>query len=52
MEVVNPLMTYFSGAGTLLEERLWDASDWEIMEAYVPYLQAIDVWLELRSFGG
>ncbi|MDE0459438.1 MAG: DUF255 domain-containing protein [Chromatiales bacterium] len=51
-EVVNPLMTYFSGAGTLLEERLWDASDWEIMEAYVPYLQAIDVWLELRSFGG
>ena len=51
-DVVNPLMTYFSGAGTLLEERLWDAGDWEIMEAYVPYLQAIDAWLELRSFGG
>ena len=51
-EVVNSLMTYFSGAGTLLEERLWDAGDWEIMEAYVPYLQAIDAWLELRSFGG
>ena len=51
-EVVNPLMTYFSGAGTLLENRLWDASDWEIMEAYVPYLQAIDAWLELRSYGG
>ena len=51
-EAVNSLMTYFSGAGTLLEERLWDASDWEIMEAYVPYLQAIDAWLKLRSYGG
>ena len=51
-EVVNSLMTYFSGAGALLEDRLWDASDWEIMEAYVPYLQAIDAWLALRSYGG
>jgi len=51
-ELVNSLMTYFSGAGALLEDRLWDAGDWEIMEAYVPYLQAIDAWLELRSSGG
>ena len=51
-DVVNSLMTYFSGAGTLLEDRLWEAGDWEIMEAYVPYLHAIDAWLELRSYGG
>lgn len=51
-ELVNSLMTYFSGAGALLEDRLWDAVDWEIMEAYVPYLQAIDAWLELRPSGG
>jgi len=51
-ELVNSLMTYFSGVGALLEDRLWDAGDWEIMEAYVPYLQAIDAWLELRSSGG
>ena len=51
-EVVDPLMTYFSGAGALLEDRLWEAGDWEIMEAYVPYLLAIDAWLELRSYGG
>ena len=51
-ELVDSLMTYFSGAGTLLEERLWDAGDWEIMEAYVPYLRAIDAWLELRAYGG
>ena len=51
-EVVDSLMTYFSGAGTLLEDRLWDASDWEIMEAYVPYLEAIDAWLAFRSYGG
>ena len=51
-ERVDPLMTYFSGAGTLLEERLWDAGDWEIMEAYVPYLQAVDAWLALRPHGG
>ena len=51
-EVVDSLMTYFSGVGALLEDRLWEAGDWEVMEAYVPYLEAIDTWLALRSYGG
>ena len=46
-DVVEPLMTYFSGVGELLDERLWESTDWEIMEAYVPYLEAIDAWLAL-----
>ena len=51
-DVVDSVMTYFSGVGELLDERLWESSDWEIMEAYVPYLEAIDAWLALRSRHG
>ncbi|MDD9980036.1 MAG: DUF255 domain-containing protein [Gammaproteobacteria bacterium] len=48
-DVVESLMTYFSGVGELLDERLWESTEWEIMEAYVPYLEAIDAWLALGS---
>ena len=51
-DVVDSLMTYFSGVGELLDERLWESNDWEIMEAYVPYLEAIDAWLALDSGHG
>ena len=51
-DVVDSLMTYFSGVGEVLDERLWESSEWEIMEAYVPYLEAIDAWLALRPERG
>ena len=51
-DVVESLMTYFSGVGELLDERLWESSDWEAMEIYVPYLEAIDVYLAHRSDRG
>ena len=51
-DVVESLMTHFSGVGELLDERFWESSDWEIMEAYVPYLEAIDRFLALRSERG
>ena len=51
-DVVESLMTYFSGVGELLDNRLWESSNWEIMETYVPYLEAIDVYLALRSERG
>ena len=51
-DVVESLMTYFSGVGELLDERLWESTDWEIMEAYVPYLEAIDAWLALEAGRG
>ena len=44
-DVVESLMTYFSGVGALLDERLWESRDWEVMETYVPYLDAIDLFL-------
>ena len=50
-DVVESLMRYFSGIGALLDERLWESSDWEVMEAYVPYLEAIDVFLGLKPHG-
>ena len=46
-DVVESLMTYFSGIGGRLDDRLWESSDWEAMEAYVPYLEAIDVFAAL-----
>ena len=52
LDVVESLMTYFSGVGELLDERLWESTDWEIMEAYVPYLEAIDAWLARGSEHG
>ena len=51
-DVVESLMTYFSGVGALLDERLWDSNDWEIMEAYVPYLHAINAFLAIRAAEG
>ena len=51
-DVVESLMTYFSGVGALLDERLWESSDWEVMEAYVPYLEAADLFLALRPGRG
>ena len=51
-DVVESLMTYFSGIGALLDERLWESSDWEVMEAYVPYLEAAGLFLALRSGRG
>ena len=51
-DVVESLMTYFSGVGELLDERLWESTEWEIMEAYVPYLEAVDAWLALRPHRG
>ena len=51
-DIVESSMTYFSGVGALLDERLWESSDWEVMESYVPYLEAIDVFLALRSSRG
>ena len=52
MDVVESLMTYFSGVGDLLDERLWESTEWEIMEAYVPYLEAIDAFMALGADDG
>ena len=48
-DLVESLMTYFSGVGAVLDERLWESTDWEIMETYVPYLEAIDAFLATGS---
>ncbi len=39
------LVTYFSGMTEQLEDRMWDARDWEFVESYVPYLTAADIFL-------
>jgi len=39
--IVESLITYFSLMGEPLEDRFWNAAEWEFTEAYVPYLQAL-----------
>ena len=41
-EILESLMTYFSQVSEVLEERFWDAVDWDFAEAYVPYLRAVE----------
>ncbi len=45
---IESVMTYFSAMQEVLEDRLWESSDWERLELYVPYLEAIDVYLRHR----
>ncbi len=41
-EILESMMTYFSQVSVVLEERFWDAVDWDFAEAYVPYLRAVE----------
>ncbi len=41
-EILESLMAYFSQVSVALEERFWDAVDWDFAEAYVPYLRAVE----------
>ena len=51
-DVVESLMTYFSGVGELLDERLWESTEWKSWRPTVPYLEAVDAWLALRPHRG
>ena len=41
-EIVESLITYFSQVSEVLEERFWDAVEWDFAEAYVPYLRVVE----------
>ena len=40
--IIERVITYYSLMGEVLEDRLWDAVDWDFTENYVAYLAAID----------
>ncbi|MFC1664804.1 DUF255 domain-containing protein [Pseudomonadota bacterium] len=44
-KVTDDLMTYFSKANELIEDRTWDAREWWFAESYVPYMAAADKYL-------
>ena len=44
-DLVDTIITYFSGMGEIFDERLWDGENWEFTERYVPYLLAVDSYL-------
>ena len=41
-EIIEPIITYFSAMGEVLEDRFWNANEWEFTEAYVPYLRTLE----------
>ena len=45
---IDAIVTYFSAMGEILGERLWDAQNWEFTERYVPYLRAVDRYVDLK----
>lgn len=46
--LVDTIVTYFSATDGIFEERLWDGKNWEFTERYVPYLRAVDIYLDRR----
>lgn len=48
-DAVKELMTYFSKVNELVEDRTWDAREWNFAENYVPYITAIDQFLLTRN---
>ena len=44
-DLINAIIKYFSAMGEIFDERLWDGKDWEFTERYVPYLRAVDSYL-------
>ena len=43
--IISTILTYFSGMAELLEDRVWEAQDWQFAEHYVPFLFAADQFL-------
>lgn len=39
-QMLDRIITYFSQIAEVLDERLWDAVDWDFTENYIPYLGA------------
>ena len=44
-DLIDAIVTYFSGMGEIFDERLWEGENWEFTERYVPYLRAVDAYL-------
>jgi uncharacterized protein YyaL (SSP411 family) len=49
---VESIIAYFSMMSEVLEDRFWDAAEWEFTESYVPYLQAINKYIASLDPGG
>jgi uncharacterized protein YyaL (SSP411 family) len=45
--IVKSVTTYFSGMVEPLEQRFWNAVEWEFAESYVPFLQVADKFLAI-----
>ena len=47
-KMVEPLIGYFSGLEELLEERIWDGKDWDLLERYALFLSAAETYLDFK----
>jgi uncharacterized protein YyaL (SSP411 family) len=48
---IDSIIAYFSLMAEVLEDRFWDAVEWEFTESYVPYLEAVNKYLVARNPG-
>jgi len=48
-EIVEGVMTYFSGLGEILTEKAWGAKDLRFLEKYGRFLTAVDNYLAKSS---
>jgi len=47
--IVKSITTYFSGMVEPLDQRFWNAVEWEFAESYVPFLQVVDKFLAAQK---
>ena len=47
-KMVEPMIGYFSGLEELLEERIWDGKDWDLLERYALFLSAAETYLDFK----
>ncbi len=48
-ELIEPLIAHYSSITEVLEERIWDGAEWDLTEAYVPYLDALEKYFSTHS---
>ncbi len=48
LAIAESSISHYSRMAEVLEERIWNAAEWEFTEGYVPYLQALEKYFSAR----
>ena len=50
--LAESLITHYSLIGEVLEDRIWEAVEWDFTEGYVPYLRALEKYFSVEFTDG